>query len=207
MCSVKETFFVYAGILILIHLLVYMHMTFTVVAFIGVAGVLVFGLMHVKKGKGLWFLPLLFLLGCVAVSVRNRREVFCVVAFMALPMLFSVVKTKKTTAACVILMMCVLFGSLASTRTVYKWHVEKYELQENVEFHKARSAIFDTAWLTYEDIAPQMQKAGISENDLQMVYQFLLNDMSVFNTPMLQEMGKGQTGWLPGTVWAPRTPQ
>lgn len=176
------------GIFSLLQMLVVMHMTFTVVSFVGVMGTIAYGFAYVGKGKQMWHAPIVFVLGFISASVRNKREIVLVVICLSLPLLLYLVRQKKISLFCGMLVLFLVLGSMISAVFMYEKHVEAYDLQENRAFHQARAAVLDTKWFSYEEKAEALKNAGISQNDFEMIYQLLIGDTDVFSTKMLQRV-------------------
>lgn len=171
-----------------IQMFVIVHMTFTVVSFVGIMGSVAYGFAFVGKGKRMWHAPIVFALGFISASVRNKSEIVLVVICLSIPLMLYLISQKKTTLWCGMLVLFLVLGSMVSARFVYEKHAQTYDLQENRVYHQARAAVLDTKWFSYAEKAEELKKAGISQNDFEMIYQLLIGDIDVFNTKMLQSV-------------------
>ena len=177
----------------LLQFLVMFHFTFTVVAFVSYAGSVAFSLRHARTKKDYLYLIPTFLLFVLSWMLRPHMGIVYVIIAFFLAMSVYLLYKKRVGIFHVLLILLLIFGATKCVIKIQLLHAESVQMIETRKFHNARANIIDTAWFTYEEAEEVLFEKGISENDLQMVWQFMIGDKSVFDQKKLQDMGLGQT--------------
>lgn len=185
-------FFIYL-ILILLQISVFAHMTFTVVSFVCFAGSVVFGLTHIKTIKDIGYMIPMFFLCALSAMLRYNKQILYVVFAFSLVLIFYMVYKKKTSLICAIMILSMLLAGPVCARKVCQWHAESIGMTQINRYHTARGNITDTARFEYEDVEQILKEKDVSQNDLKMIRQLLLCDLSVIDESLLKDIGEAQT--------------
>lgn len=171
----------------LLEMLVVYHLTFTVVSYVcGGAGIvnLICAVWKQKKGKKLYVKRIIpfFLLILLGDFWREGTVATAAVAF--LPLIILCIMKKREILGAFILTVFILAGIRLCDDLLYSSNVwEKYET-----FNTVRSQVLDYDHADYNEYREEFDKIGLSENDVNCLYQWIFADKNVYSESVMEEI-------------------
>ena len=174
--------------LILLEIIVFYHLTFTVVAYLCIAtAFLYWKYVITDKYEKMKIMDAVIICSCFCLGISFRKGALLSAICLCIP--FIVFHRKKFFGKKNLVLAGSLFLLFIALTSINDYAYSRSEQWEDFkEFNSVRGAVVDNSRVDYEENKEILQEIGISENDLNCVYQWIFADKGVFSSEQMQEI-------------------
>lgn len=189
----NKPFFVILALLL--HIAVLSRITFTIISFICSTAAVLWALEYVKEinRASIKHLILVFLLFFLSFSLRTGSVFICILTIF-LPIYFFSIKERRNS----VFVIATILGFCFIANYTNVWIKQEYK--ESIpdetyykQFNEYRAKVSDTPAIDYEKNKAELDKIGITKNDLELFSKRKYADIDIFSSENLKKIYELQT--------------
>ncbi|MEJ8734534.1 hypothetical protein [Mediterraneibacter sp. ICN-202921] len=175
--------------LLLIETIIFYNLTFSIIAYLCITTSLIYWYYLIDEKSKITIGRVLIICAFFCMGIFYRKSVWLSAVILFLPLVVVHIKQICKTST-IIIVGSLVFVFLSACYINEQAYASSSLWKEYKEFNKIRPQIVDNIPIVYEDNVDELQKIGLSENDLKCVYRWIFADKETFSIENMQELAE-----------------